>query len=111
MEYKKDEIEHILYLYPSALRKCVDVEETLHYSTDIKVKNEEEYQFSLLLVQMVQGWLNNLYQDEIEIIDYRYFKKYNYDQISIKLNYSTHSGVIYKAKNVIKKIERRSFDD
>ena len=111
MGYKKEEIEHILYLYPSALRKCAEADEALHYSTDIKVKTDAEYQFNLFLVQMVQGWLNNLYQDEIEIIDYRYFKRYNYDQISIKLNYSTHSGVIYKAKSVIKKIERRSFND
>lgn len=108
MGYKKDEIEHILYLYPSALRKCAETEETL---TDDKDKNKAEYQFNLYLVRMVQEWLDDLYPDEKEIIEYRYFKKYNYEQISIKLNYSTHSGVIYKTKSVIKKIERRSSND
>lgn len=106
MKFEKDEIEHYLYLYPYAAKKCAEKDELKSHSLDLAT-NDMEYGFNSYLVQQVKKWLDFLYPDEKEMIIYRYFKRYNYEQISIKLNYSNHSGVLQKTNRIIKKIERR----
>ncbi len=55
--------------------------------------------------------MDSLYEDEKLIIEYRFFKHYNYSQIAIKTNYSNHSCVLKKKELIIKKIQRSFFEN
>lgn len=110
MKKKSKEIECFLYLYPYAKNRTLILHDVIAYG---KQKNNlsyenilDEYTTYHFIEMLVENWLNFLYLDEIEIITYRYFKKYNYEQIAIKINYENHSTVLKKNKKILKKIER-----
>lgn len=114
MEFSEEEIISYLNIYPYAKQKCAEIIEIKEYSVDKQRYNNTLEQFQNLnemIVHLVDEWLSYLYEDEKEAIIFRFFRKLNYEQMAIKLNYSNHSCILKKVKKVIKKIERRMTDE
>lgn len=105
MVNSKIEIECFLNLYPIALAKATKIKR------EKQPNSCEEYKFYYFIINTVERWMDSLYEDEKLIIEYRFFKHYNYSQIAIKTNYSNHSCVLKKKELIIKKIQRSFFEN
>lgn len=108
MRVDQKEIELILSLYPIAKIRHIEIQETLAKRQSMELKKEiiKKDNFYLEIIQTVDEWSNNLSQDELILIDYRYFRGYNYQTIADRTNYSSHSSVLKILKKLIKKIEK-----
>lgn len=110
MVNSKIEIECFLHLYPIAIVKVTKMNrESKLYFKKSNVKSN--YDFYSFVIVRVEQWLKSLYEDERLIIQYRYFKHYNYSQIAIKTNYSNHSCVLKKKEAILKKIQNLFFEN
>lgn len=63
------------------------------------------------MIEIVDSWLNQLYSDEREIIELRYFKDYSYNHIAIECRYKSHSSVWKKEKRIISKIRKAEINN
>lgn len=94
------EIEHLLYLYPIAKKKHLEnlsiIKQDVYTLKSVINKSKEEDILYSEIVKKVEIYLSFLSEDEYNLIKMRYFENYNYEQISIKANYSNHSSVLKK---------------
>lgn len=106
------EIESILYLYPYAMKRHTDI--VLMLNQKIRQKEidslKEKDLFYLKVIDIVNSWLSNLYEDEKEALTYRYFKRFNYKKITMIELYENHSSAIKKNNAIIRKIEKEGSD-
>lgn len=111
MRINQKEIEIILSLYPIAKTRHVELQEVLvrTQSAELKAEIMEKDDFYIKVIKTVDEWTNCLTQEELILIDYRYFRGYNYQIIANETNYSNHSSVLKIIKKIIKKIERNSY--
>lgn len=99
VNYTITEIEHTLYLFPYAQIKLEEMEK--------EVKDNKEsikYYHYCFIVKITEFWLSQCSYDEMEVITMRFFKRKSYDFIAIQLGYKSHSSVIKKIKEIMKKI-------
>lgn len=71
---------------------------------------KEKDLFYLKVIDIVNSWLSNLYEDEKEALTYRYFKRFNYKKITMIEHYENHSSAIKKNNAIIRKIEKEGSD-
>ena len=71
---------------------------------------KEKDLFYLKVIDIVNSWLSNLYEDEKEALTYRYFKRFNYKKITMIEHYENHSSAIKKNNVIIRKIEKEGSD-
>ena len=71
---------------------------------------KEKDLFYLKVIDIVNSWLSNLYEDEKEALTYRYFKRFNYKKITMIELYENHSSAIKKNNAIIRKIEKEGSD-
>lgn len=111
MRINQKEIEIILSLYPIAKTRHVELQEVLvkTQSAELKAEIMEKDDFYTKVIKTVDEWTNCLTQEELILIDYRYFRGYNYQIIANETNYSNHSSVLKIIKKIIKEIERNSY--
>lgn len=98
--YTLNEIEHTLYLYPIAKIKVKEIEMGNQKTTSGSIKLHHY----LFITRISEYWLSTCKNDEIEIIQLRFFEHKSYDYISIQLGYKNHSSVIRKINTILKKI-------
>ena len=99
MRQSNKEIIAILHLYTIAKIKDAEIKETFSYSKIKECRKLSLYndcKFYMYIVNKVEYWLKNLFEDEKELIYLRFFKDMKYQQIAPKLNYSNHSCLIKK---------------
>lgn len=111
MRINQKEIELILSLYPIAKIRHVELQEVIvrTQSAGLKAGIMEKDDFYLKVIKTVDEWAGYLTQEELILIDYRYFRGYNYQSIADETNYSNHSSVLKIIRKIIKKIERNSY--
>lgn len=111
MKYSCKEIECTLALYMIAKNKKLDIADDLaHCDSEARRNNlisEKMYYERIILT--VDHWMSLLYDDEKLLIKLRYFKSISFENISRKLNYAEHSGVLKKIHKIIQKLEKESF--
>lgn len=111
MKYSCKEIECTLALYMIAKIKNLEITDDLaHCDSETKRKDlisDKMYYERIILT--VDHWMSLLYDDEKLLINLRYFKSISLENISIKLNYAGHSGVLKKIHKIIQKLEEESF--
>lgn len=109
MRINQKEIEIILSLYPIAKTRHVELQEVLvkTQSAELKAEIMEKDDFYTKVIKTVDEWTNCLTQEELILIDYRYFRGYNYQIIANETNYSNHSSVLKIIKKIIKKNRKK----
>ena len=94
------------YTYIQFLKKSAELKELIQFSniTNNRISIlKMDYFVYEYIVNLVEKWLSFLYIDEQEIIELRFFKRLNYNQIAIKLNYSNHSCALKKTEAIVEK--------
>ena len=109
MEMSHKEIGLTLAFYHISLKNEIQLQEILSHS-GLEIQKQQyliaNLSFYRSIINKVNKWLDFLYIDEKELIEYRYFYDYSYAKIAIKLNYQSPSSVYKKEKVILKKIER-----
>ena len=77
----------------------------LYGNPDNKDYNER-FSFYSYIVKTVDTWMENLELDEKEIMALRFKENLTFNDIAIRLNYASHSSVMYKYETILDKIMR-----
>ena len=105
MQFTKIEIISFFKLYSMAKRRCDEIEYLLYGNPDNKDYNER-FSFYSYIVKTVDTWMENLELDEKEIMALRFKENLTFNDIVIRLNYASHSSVMYKYETILDKIMR-----
>lgn len=109
MEYSVEEIEYYFNLYPIALKKVAEIKEYTNYSILQTDKKEELIllqNFYSVIIKSVDQWLNSLSEEEVKILQTRFFRHCTYEEIAFIFYYENRSSVRKKIKSILKKIEK-----
>lgn len=111
MHINQKEIELILSLYPIAKIRHGELQEVMvrTKSDELKAGIMEKDDFYLKVIKTVDEWTGCLTQEELILIDYRYFRGYNYQIIANETNYSNHSSVLKILRKLVKRIEKEFY--
>lgn len=103
MKFTRIEVISFFKLYSISNRRCDEVKYLLYGDPKNKDYNEH-FHFYKHITENVDKWLESLELDEREILILRFEENLTFDDIAIRLNYSSHSSVMYKYETIIQKI-------
>lgn len=105
MQFTKIEIISFFKLYSMAKRRCDEIEYLLYGDPENNDYNER-FSFYNYIVKTVDTWMESLELDEKEIMTLKFKEDLTFNDIAIRLNYASHSSVMYKYEIILNKIMR-----